>query len=167
MTTCYLLGSRLISESTDCRATVWNSWIFAGKLCLKLKINADVTEPRPYIDNRRQPNLNLPNVEVQTSRGLKMSWLQLHSRLYMNAPCTMHNAAYTHNTKLGNIAKKTTNKLKHVHTRDGEPRNVNATRRDRMTCCCVETINNRRLFSLIKEQRRSIEKITGGWANFF
>jgi len=36
-----------------------------------------------------------------------------------------------------------------------------------MTCSCVETINNRRLFSLIKEQRRAIEKITGGRANFF
>jgi len=37
--------------------------------------------------------------------------------------------------------------------RDGEPRSVNATRRDRMTCCWLETINNRR-FSLIEEQRR-------------
>jgi len=37
--------------------------------------------------------------------------------------------------------------------RDGEPRSVNATRRDRVTCCCVDTINNRRLFNLIKEQR--------------
>jgi len=50
--------------------------------------------------------------------------------------------------------------------RDGEPRSVNATRRDRMTCCCVDMINNRRLFSLIKEQRHAIEKITGGRANF-
>jgi len=28
-----------------------------------------------------------------------------------------------------------------------EPRSVNATRRDRRTRCCVETINNRRLVS--------------------
>jgi len=30
-------------------------------------------------------------------------------------------------------------------TRDREPRSVNATRRDRMTCCWSDTINNRRL----------------------
>jgi len=36
-----------------------------------------------------------------------------------------------------------------------------------MTCCCVDTINNRRLFSLIIEQRRAIQKITGGRATFF
>jgi len=36
-----------------------------------------------------------------------------------------------------------------------------------MTCCCVDTINNRRLFSLRKEQRRAIENISGGRANFF
>jgi len=35
-----------------------------------------------------------------------------------------------------------------------------------MTCCCVDTINNRRLFSLIKEQRRAIEKMSGGRADF-
>jgi len=36
--------------------------------------------------------------------------------------------------------------------RDGEPRNVNATRRDRMTCCCRD--DQQQTFSLIKEQRR-------------
>jgi len=36
-----------------------------------------------------------------------------------------------------------------------------------MTCCWIETINNRRLFSLIKEQIRAIEKNTGVRANFF
>jgi len=36
-----------------------------------------------------------------------------------------------------------------------------------MTCCWLETINNRRLFSLIKEHRRAIEKMSGGAGQFF